>query len=294
MKKIISNIAKIDDWVDKAPDPVTFQNNDDFMNFVVELMNYCLYLLKVSVALAPTPSIAHNGFSKNTAIIVGHMVRITKLYEGFLIHISKGQAELALIFFRLIFETSIRMSYMIGSKSKRKTFHSFILTSYKPEKEILEDLYEKKENRPLINIEKRMIRKIESRMQEDGISTQELMNNKTWNVDGKNARELLKALGNEKQYAYAFSNGSHFVHGDWCEINLHHVDKKGRFYIPQLNYTTPDPRIACSVNTQCLKTLIEYLVWRKSDPDKVVFPVVQKLLELNGKIDSAHENTLGA
>lgn len=233
MEKILSNIAEIDGWIDKAPDPVTFQNNDDFMNFVVVLMNYCLYLLKISVALAPSSSIANNGFSKHTAIVVGHMVRMTKLYEGFLIHISKGQAELALIFFRLIYETSIRMSYLIESKTKKKTFHSFILTSYKPEKEILEDLYEKKENRPLINIEKRMIRKIESRMQKDGISTQELMNNKTWYVDGKNARELLKALGNEKQYAYAFSNGSHFVHGDWCEIDLYHVDKKGRFYTPQ-------------------------------------------------------------
>lgn len=294
MEKIISNIAEIDGWIYKAPDPVTFQNNDDFMNFVVVLMNYCLYLLKVSVALAPSSSIANNGFSKHTAIVVGHMVRMTKLYEGFLIHISKGQAELALIFFRLIYETSIRMSYLIESKMKKETFHSFILTSYKPEKEILEDLYEKKENRPLINIEKRMIRKIESRMQKDGISTQELMNNKTWNIDGKNARELLKALGNEKQYAYAFSNGSHFVHGDWCEIDLYHVDKKGHFYTPQLNFTTPDPRIACSVNTQCLRTLLKYLAWRKSDPDKVVFPVIQKLLELNRKVDSAHENTLGA
>ena len=87
---------------------------------------------------------------------------------------------------------------------------------------------------------------------------------------------------------------SHFVHGDWYDIDLHHVEKIGRFYVPQLNYTTPDPRIAFSGNTQCLNTLLEYLAWRKSDPDKVVLPVIQRLFELNNKVDIAHENTLGA
>ena len=294
MEKILDNLAKINDWIDKAPDPATFQTNDDFMGFIVELMNSCLYVLKVSAALAPSSSIAHNGFSKFTAIVVGHLVRLTKLYEGFLIHVSKGQSELALIFFRLIYETSVRMNYLIKSKSKRKTLHSFILTSYRPEKEILEDLYEKAAKRPLINIEKRMIRKIEARMRKDRISTQELMNNKIWNLDGKNARELLKAVGNEKQYAYAFANGSHFVHGDWFEIDIYHADNKGRFYTPKLNFTTPDPRVACPINTLCLDTLIEYLRWRKSDPDKVVLPIVQRLLELNRLVDSAHESTLGA
>lgn len=294
MESILSNIAKIDNWIDNAPNPETFHNNNDFMNLLIELMNYCLYLLRMSVALAPTASIAVNGFSKSSAIIVGHMVRITKLYEGFLIHISRNQTELAIIFCRLIYETSIRLRYIIESKSKRRIIKSFILTSYKPEKEILEDLYEKKENRPLINIEKRMIRKIENRIRKDGISTQELINNRAWNVDGKNTRELSKILGYEKQYVYVFSICSHFIHGDWHEIYLYHVYKKGSFYSPKLEFTTSDPRIACSMNTLCLETIIEYLAWRKSDPNNALLPVVLKLLELNRKIDSAHENTLGA
>lgn len=294
MEKIIENLAIINEWVDKSPDPETFQKNDEFMELIVESMNYTLYLLKVSVALASNSRSANSGFSKNTAIVVGHLVRITKLYEGLLVHITRKELELAVIFFRLIYESALRMNYLIRSKTKRKTFHSFVLMSYRPEKDILKDLHEKESNRPLIKIEKRMIRKIQNRLKNDGIDEQELMGNKVWDVDGKNMKAMLESMKLEKQYAYAFANGSHFVHGDWYEIDLHHTQKNGRFYFPKLNYDVPDPRLACAVTTLCLGILPNYLKWRKSDPDNVVIPIIQKVLELNQKIDSAHEKTLSA
>lgn len=182
---LLSNLADIERWIEEAPDPSSFQSNDDFMGFTVELMNRALYLLRVGVSLAPSQEAAERGYSKHRAIVVGHMVRITKLYEGLLIHVSRRQLELAAIFTRLIFEAAVRLEYLIKSKNKNASFSSFILTSYKPEKEVLEDLKAKAASRPLIQIEKRIRRKIKSRLKKDGIPINKLMTNRKWKLDGK-------------------------------------------------------------------------------------------------------------
>ena len=208
-KKILANLAAIEKWIDEAPDPSTFHSNNDFMSFVVELMNRCLYLLKVGVSLAPTEEATHKGYSKQKIIIVGHMVRIVKLYEGILIHVSQRQLELASIFMRLIYETSIRMNYLIKSSTKRKTISSFILASYRPEKDVLEDLSNKQNSRPLINIESRIKKQIEKLLKRDGVTKTELSSNRIWNVDGKDFRRILSDMDKDLAYSYIFGTGSH-------------------------------------------------------------------------------------
>ena len=95
------------------------------------------------------------------------MVRLAKLYEGSLIHICSHKQELAHIFFRLIFETAIRMQYLITSKPKKKSCRSFILASYRPEKEMLQDLKSKAKQHSPIPIEKRIRESISSRIKRD-------------------------------------------------------------------------------------------------------------------------------
>ena len=168
MDKILQNLKNIKAWVDFNSPPPDFATNTEFMKFVVEIMNRSLYLLKAGVASTPDAKTAQKGYTKHRAIIVGHMVRLTKLYEGALIHICGPQLELALVFFRPIFETAIRIEYLINSKPKKKSGRSFILASYRPEKEILQDLKNKAKERPLIQIEKRMKRKIASRLKKMG------------------------------------------------------------------------------------------------------------------------------
>ena len=83
MNEIIQNLKKIEEWVDFNSPPPDFDTNTEFMKFAVEIMNRCLYLLKTGASSAPDAETANKGYTKNKAIIVGHMVRITKLYEGF-------------------------------------------------------------------------------------------------------------------------------------------------------------------------------------------------------------------
>jgi hypothetical protein len=289
---LLNNLAEIEHWIDAAPNPMSFSSNDDFMGFTVELMNRALYLLKVGVSLAPSQEIAERGYTKHKAIVVGHMVRITKLYEGLLIHVSKRQLELAAIFTRLIFEAAVRLEYLIKSKNKNASFKSFIFTSYKSEKEILEDLNDKASSRPLIKIEKRMRRKVKSRLKKDRIPINQLMNNKNWRLDGKDFRRMLTDIGRGDIYAYVFGSSSHTVHGDWYDISLHQIKKQGRYYLPDLSFDDPDPRIACSDTEICLGALYGFLKWNRSDPDNYVLPIIVKLAKLNRAVDTAHESSM--
>jgi hypothetical protein len=79
------------------------------------VMSRSLYLLRVGACLAPDAITAERGYSKHKAIIIGHIIRLTKLYDGFCLHVSKRQLELAGVFLRLIYETEIRLSYFIIS-----------------------------------------------------------------------------------------------------------------------------------------------------------------------------------
>ena len=302
MNKILQNLNAIETWIDDNwPPPSDFNSDDEFMRFAVEIMNGCLYLLKVSTASSPDAKAASKGYTKHKAIIVGHMVRITKLYEGTLIHISQRQFELAVIFFRLIFETAIRTEYLIKSKSKKKSCRSFILSSYRSDRETLQDLNaEAKKDLPnqakkgLLNqVGDRIRRKIKSRLRDDRISQTELMSNTIWNVDGKNFRDMMKELGYERWYSYGFGGGSHHIHGDWYEISVYHLDREGRYYTPNLDFAAPDPRLTCSLTHICLRALLIYLEWNKSDPDRVIIPVVVKLFELNRTFDNIHEVSFG-
>lgn len=184
------------------------------------------------------------------------------------------------------------MRYLIASKQREKALRSFVLASYKAEKEMLADLTKKARERPLIPIEERIRGRIRELMERDRITSKALMSNKVWNVDGKSIRDLLRDLQFDAAYPYLFGTGSHAVHGDWHDIHQYQLTQEGRYYHPRLRWTDPDPRTACAMTGMCLDALLRYLRWNKADPSNLLSPVVLKLLRMNGMIDSAHEKTL--
>ncbi|MGB9457282.1 MAG: DUF5677 domain-containing protein [Bryobacteraceae bacterium] len=258
------------------------------MSFSVEIMNRALYLLRTGVSLSPNAKSAERGVTRNRAIVLGHLVRLMKLFECLLIHTCENRVEICMIFLRLIFETAIRLEYLLNAK--RSTFKSFVLTSYRPEKEHLEDLRNKAKQRPLIPIERRIRRSVARCLRRDGISQKNLSQNRTWELDGKNFRMLLKDAGYaDWGYSYLFGNGSHFIHGDWRDLSAHHLLRRGRWYEPKPDYKVPDPRVTCCATEICLGVLLRFLRWNRSDPDHFVGPIVEKLRSLNQAMDDAHE-----
>lgn len=281
-------IDTIREYLRGLPNFDSLNSNNDFMVISTELMNHTLYLQRFGLSLAPNEKIAGKGVSKRHAVIMGHMVRQMKLYEGFLMHVAKRQFELASIFIRLIYETNVRVDYFISTKAN--STNSYIFTSYRSEKETLIDLRAKGEKRPLIHIEQRMQSKIKNRLKRDGISQKRLLSNKNWKLDNKSFKDILIFLNREKEYYYMFGSASHFIHGDWYELSNHHLHINGRYYQPNLHYDDPDPRISSPISVLCLSQLSNYLKWRRCDPTKHVISLSDILIEVFLDLDHSHEN----
>ena len=285
------NLHDIRSWLEEAPNPYEFGDNEEFMTFSVELMNRCIYLMRLGASLAPSASIASRGYTKHKAIIVGHMVRLAKLYEGLAIHVSQRQTELAMLFHRMIFECAVRTEYLCVSSGRAKSLRSFVVTSYRPERDALDDLVEKKKSRPLKPIEERMLKSISNWLRRDRLSRKELRANKMWSVDGLHFRAMMERVG-RYPYTYSFGNSSHFIHGDWFDIYKHHLRRKGKYYFPKTDFRDPDPRISSPCTEVCLRTLLGYIQWMKVDPDQSVSRLIREVRKLNRCVDGAHERKL--
>lgn len=288
MQKIFKRLEEIKKWVKESPDPHNFKTNDDFMRLWVELMNYAHYLLIVGLSSTKDDVVAKKGVAKHRAIVVGLMVRISKLYEGFIKQIADRQVELALIFVRLISETEVKIDYLINTKNRRKSSLSFILSAYKAEKEQLKDLTGKSKSRPLEIIEKRIMSTIKGKLKKDNITLKKLMSNKTWKLDGKDFKGILRSLNREMEYSYVFGNMSHFVHGTWHDLSIYHLESENGRYFPNLKYTIPDPRITGPITFLILTRLKAFLKWNKSDQDNYLMEIIESLLDLSIAYDEVY------
>jgi hypothetical protein len=287
---LFDDLRQIDLWATNALPLPPLATNDDYMTLAIEIMNNAQFLLRVDISLTPTELQSEKGVTKRSAIVLGHLVRIHKLYNALRYHTTEKQRDMCMILTRLLVETASKAEYLM--KARRRSFRSFVLASYRPEKQMLDDLLKKSAARPLLPIERRMIASIKHNLREDRISVKELMANGRWDVDGKNFKQILSDLGHEAGYAYGFGNGSHWVHGDWFDLKSHHLEKVDGRYCPRWQSGVPDPRGVCPATILCLTCLIEFIKWNRSDPNRLVVSIIQKLLDVTHRLDAAHELSL--
>ena len=145
MDKIIQKLTNMEAWIDfHLPPPAGFKTNAERMRFTAEIMNRCLYLLRIGVASAPDAKTANTGYTKSKAIIVGYMVQLTKLYEGALIQMCGAQPEVTRLFFSPILEVTRNMKALITA-SEQSTPNSALISHLSEQKTFreLEDKAEK-------------------------------------------------------------------------------------------------------------------------------------------------------
>lgn len=261
------------------------------MQFLTEAMGRALYLLRTGVALVPNDEISTNGYIKRRAVVVGHMVRLTKLFDGLYLHIANRQLELAGVMLSLIFETEIRLNYLI-TKASPKSYRSYILASYRAERENLMDLDAKAKTRRLVPIEIRMRTSILKHLRRDGISRKQLLRNRIWDIDGKNVRELMRDLGRHEFYSYSFGSSSRWIHGSWQELYHYHLQKVGSRFVPRLEFGDPDTRSAAPPTIICLDTLLAYLNWSRGDPGGSVRRLIAEFRDMLIRLDQEHEHRM--
>ena len=291
MEKIIKNLANMKVWVDFSLSPPSeFKTKAESMRFVTEVMNRCLYLLKVGAASAPDAETAKTGHTKSKAIIVGYMAQLAKLYEGALIHICGSQPELTRIFFRPILEVAINMKHLIQSGGQVSP--SVGAASCPSELEMFRVLESKAKERALTPIEHRINELILLQLEKDGISRAEWVYNDQENIDKKTHCNLARTPVTMVLCICTYSKRKQIGFG-WHDLRSYHLTQTGDYYVPDLCFDEPQPRLGCQLTQVCLETLTIYLRWNQSDPDNELTSIIRKLLKLNAVLDDAHESPLG-
>ncbi len=84
---LLENLKTIEAAVDAPFRALT--TDQAFMLEAVKLTDFAQYFLNLAVSLAGTPLQAETGFTKRRAIVMGHVVRIEKLYDAFRYHASR-------------------------------------------------------------------------------------------------------------------------------------------------------------------------------------------------------------
>ena len=246
-----TKLEAVREWMKAHNSFDKLRDNNDYMKVVVELGNHVRLLLLTASGMIPSPNFP--GYSKEQAVVVGLFVRMYKLFDAMCFHVSKSHGEIASIFTRLIFETYVRMTYLITKG--RASAQNFIFVSYRAAKENLEDLLAKQAQRELIPIEKRILTNVREQMKEDGINEDVLMENRNWALDGKSFKDLMSVLEMEAWYSYLFGVQSSIVHGDWKDIRAHHIKKEGEFYKPDYAHSNWTPDTSAQLLSHVLRQL---------------------------------------
>lgn len=290
MDAVIENLGRIIQEIEDAPFPDSL-DVDSMMKHYIDVMGWTLYLLRLSVALDPSKG-QSAGFDREEAVLVGLMVRNVKLYEAFYQNVAKRQLEVCGILLRILTETELKLRYLILRAESGSGAGNFFLASYKSEKQMLNYFSQLQEERELAPIETRMLRSIEKELSEEGISKDELLANKSWDLDGKNVRDILKILGADHLYPFVYGGPSRWVHGGWGELSRYHLHKINGRYLPQLDFGDPDPRFAGPTTITSLELAKDFLVWSHAGEEKVVTFVIDRLLKHVIALEQAHEATL--
>jgi hypothetical protein len=283
-------IKEIETWIDECyqrPDLLDF---NALMSVGILASNHIRIIMMISAdTLTPDEyTNTKSDFDLHEAVIIGHFVRIYKLYEQIVFNVVARRGEIASIFNRLIFETYARMKYLI--LRGRESIDSYIRTSFKATMQNYRFLKEKEQERELDNIEKRMLRKIENRLNGVNMMPDELLQNKNWRLDGKSFSDILDYLDKNDQdgrnwdlgYSFLFGGGSSFVHGDWYDLHINHLEEnEDKRYKPRFEYNPVDPRYILPIGLIAVDASMDLLNWRKTDPERFIDRILGKMHDLH-------------
>lgn len=226
-------------------------NEDHFMEDIIETSNTVVkYLICVSYT-SPTKKLD----SLYYGVIMGHMVRLFKLYDSFLcLTVSKG-AETATIILRCIIDTGITLSFLL-EEDNPEIIEKYIKSSLAVERKLWDEIHERK-GETLLPIEKRMLDSVQATFERAKIEID--------SVTGKDRRwcgsiyDKAQKTGMLSLYESVFRGGSHSVHGTWHDLEFNHINANDGHFEPLIEYTRPRPQSVEVASVICLNVAIKYL-----------------------------------
>jgi len=212
--------------------------------------------------------------------LIGHMVRLFKLYDTFLLLVAAGRAEVASMFHRFITETGIHLLFLM-KKGTADVFDSYRRASLAYDKKLLSKAGRWKGTSRLTNEEFTGLESLtKASFEREGLKLDDVAEQECeWGgAQYKKTSAKATAIGAEYQYETGFRFGSQFVHGTWRELEHCHLLRLPHGYEPNTSYTIPSSEILDIPASFAARMAVEYLVHITNDRKH---PLVPRMAEFS-------------
>ncbi len=266
-------------------------SESDFMRVAVELLKEIGVITSYVISVIPTDRLGRRReWNRNEAILVGLLVRLSKLQQAITDQVCQHRLEIAHILYRCLVETTVNLLFLLERNSDQ-LFQDYVEYSLGKEKQLLDFIEQNiKERGEELPIEGRMRRSILDYAHQSRVDLSGLQAKKSW---GGNLFERARALGMDAMYLGLFGLPSHNVHGNWQDLLTYHLKERDGNFRPTGEWHVPRPQLVNTATILSAKACHRYLKELPAcgDNDRLrqrIGAVVDKALAL----ERAHEGFL--
>lgn len=236
--------------------PDSIDDENEFNRIGVELFKEVGMLI---IAVASGTKVDSNGseipFSKEEAVIVGSLVRYGKLGIGFIEQYTQVRLETSMIMFRCLAETYVNLKFFL-KHADAHTLRHFIKHSLQTEHQVLEIVRNNTADKEVLEpIEKRMLKSMTKAFDDADFDESEMNRSSKWN--SKIKQRLAEIIAPEA-YSLVYGLASHSIHGNWQDLLLYNLEKKGDGFYPHSDWSTPRLQILSAATIFSVDVLINY------------------------------------
>lgn len=202
-----------------------FEREGQHMGVAVELLKE---VLMINAMLAGTyhldDSSSPRNWNRNEAILTGLLVRVSKLFHGYLDQVCQHRGEIAGIIFRPLIETLVNLKFLLEQEDDAM-FDEYVEYSLREEKRFLNQIEKNVQDRggEELPIETRMKRSIKRAFDKSGF-TPEQVNEKKTKSWGGSIYQRAKKVGLQDAYTALLGLPSHATHGNWQDLITNHLN----------------------------------------------------------------------
>jgi hypothetical protein len=235
-----------------------FKSEDDFNALSVELLIEAGSFICVAANLLPQG----RRWSRNEAILGGHIVRLYKLISALLDQTCQRRREMTFIVGRLAFECIVNLRFLLKYADDASVFDSYVAYSMRNERRLQDNIEERISGRDgeVLPVESRMLSSIAKVAKASGLRMEDVSASRPREWADKNIFERAEAVGLGEAYLGAFRGPSGSVHGSWMdllEFQLETNHDEGTF-APSFEWRNPRPQIAQTIAYLAVKAVRDY------------------------------------
>ena len=242
-------------------------SEEDFLADLIEASNSVRKYLILVAGLWPVRPLDR----QSRAVLMGHMVRLFKLYDTLAILTVERRTEAAWIICRALVDTIINLTYLLKDPARSKRY---VRQSLAYEKKLMEEIQRRLQDPPL-PIETRMLRSIQATFDRAGVNPAEI---KAQEWRGLSSERKARAVGLEILYEFGFRVASHNTHGTWHDLEFYQLELVDGDYRPEIRFHNPRPQILELATVGSLDAVEEYLRFIAEEKD--IAPVLESVRTL--------------